>query len=236
MVSVEGLDGRVAIVTGAARGIGRAIAEGLARNGAMVAALDLTAPDLPGIVGYVCDVSDESAVDAAVGSVERDLGIVSVAVLNAGIFHVVPFEETTTELWDRTLAVNLTGAFLCARRVLPGMREQGWGRVIMISSMAGKNGAIKPAAAYAASKAGMSNLARSIAREYAPYGVTANAIAPALIDTPMVDAARDLEKLIPVGRLGTPEDVAALACFLASEEASFITGEVSDVNGGVYID
>ena len=154
MVSVEGLDGRVAIVTGAARGIGRAIAEGLARNGAMVAALDLAAPDLPGIVGYSCDVSDESAVDAVIGNVEQDLGIVSVAVLNAGIFHVVPFEETTTDLWDRTLAVNLTGAFLCARRVLPGMRKQRWGRVIMISSMAGKNGAIKAAAAYAASRPG----------------------------------------------------------------------------------
>jgi len=236
MVRVEGLDGRVAIVTGAARGIGRAIAEGLAANGAMVAALDLEAPDLPGIVGYTCDVSDETAVDTTVSAVEQDLGIVSVAVLNAGIFHIVPFEETTTEVWEKTLAVNLTGAFLCARRMLPGMRGQGWGRIIMISSMAGKNGAIKPAAAYAASKAGMSNLARSIAREYAPYGVTANAIAPALIDTPMIDAARDLEKLIPVGRMGTPQDVAALACFLASEEASFITGEVSDVNGGVYID
>ena len=233
---MEGLDGRIAIVTGAARGIGRAIAEGLNANGAMVAALDLEAPDLPGIVGYSCDVSDEAAVEAAVGAVERDLGTVSVAVLNAGIFHVLPFEETSLGLWERTLAVNLTGAFLCARRVLPGMREQGWGRIIMISSMAGKNGAIKPAAAYAASKAGMSNLARSIAREYAPYGVTANAIAPALIDTPMIDAARDLEKLIPVGRMGTPQDVAALACYLASEEASFITGEVSDVNGGIYID
>ena len=236
MVHVAGLDGRVAIVTGAARGIGRAIAEGLAGNGAMVAALDLEAPDLPGIIGYPCDVSDEVAVDATMSAVEQELGTVSVAVLNAGIFHIVPFEETSTELWERTLAVNLTGAFLCARRVLPGMREGGWGRIIMISSMAGKNGAIKPAAAYAASKAGMSNLARSIAREYAPYGVTANAIAPALIDTPMIDDARDLEKMIPVGRLGTPEDVAALTCFLASEEASFITGEVSDVNGGVYID
>ena len=236
MVRVEGLDGRVAIVTGAARGIGRAIAEGLASNGAMVAALDLEAPDLPGIVGYACDVSDEAAVDEAITAIEGDLGVVAVAVLNAGVFHIRPFEETTTELWERTLAVNLTGAFLCARRVLRGMREGGWGRIIMISSMAGKNGAIKPAAAYAASKAGMSNLARSIAREYAPYGVTANAIAPALIDTPMIDDARDLEKLIPVGRLGTPQDVASLACYLASEEASFITGEVSDVNGGVYID
>jgi 3-oxoacyl-[acyl-carrier protein] reductase len=233
---VEGLDGRVAIVTGAARGIGRAIAEELAGNGAMVAALDLAAPDLPGIVGYACDVSDEQAVGSAISAVEQELGTISVAVLNAGIFHVRPFEETTTELWEQTLAVNLTGAFLCARRVLPGMREQHWGRIIMISSMAGKNGAIKPAAAYAASKAGMSNLARSIAREYAPYGVTANAIAPALIDTPMIDAARDLEKLIPVGRMGTPQDVAGLACYLASEEASFITGEVSDVNGGIYID
>ncbi len=114
MVQVVGLDGRVAIVTGAARGIGRAIAEGLAGNGAMVAALDLEAPDLPGIIGYRCDVSDETAVDVALSAVEQELGAVSVAVLNAGIFHIVPFEETSTELWERTLAVNLTGAFLCA--------------------------------------------------------------------------------------------------------------------------
>jgi NAD(P)-dependent dehydrogenase (short-subunit alcohol dehydrogenase family) len=236
MITVSGLDGRVAVVTGAARGIGRACAEALAHNGAMVAAIDLEAPDLPGIVGYACDVGDEGAVGAAFDRIEEDLGTVSVAVLNAAVFPVVPLEKTTTELWERTLRVNLTGAFLCARRVLPGMREAGYGRVITIGSSAGKNGATKPAAAYAASKAGVMTLAKSIANEYAAYGITANAVAPALIDTPMIDAARDLEKDIPVGRLGRPEEVAAMVCFLASDEAAFITGEVTDVNGGYLID
>ena len=113
MIQVEGLSGRVAVVTGAGRGIGQRIAEVLQGNGAKVAALDLEAPAHPGILGIACDVSDEAAIDAAFDRVEAELGSVSVLVLNAGIFPIVPFEETTRELWDRTMAINLTGAFLC---------------------------------------------------------------------------------------------------------------------------
>jgi NAD(P)-dependent dehydrogenase (short-subunit alcohol dehydrogenase family) len=236
MIQVEGLAGRVAVVTGAAKGIGRSIAETLAANGARVAALDLVAPDHAGILGVACDVSDEAAVDAAMTAVERQLGTISVLVLNAGIFPIVPFEEMTRELWDRTLAINLTGGFLCAQRVLPGMREQGYGRIVAIGSSAGKAGGARSVAAYAASKAGLMTLAKSIANEYARFGITSNALAPTLIDTDMIAEQRDLVSRIPVGRFGKPEEVAALVAFLASEHAGYITGEVTDINGGFLVD
>lgn len=236
MIQVEGLAGRVAVVTGAGRGIGQAIAEVLAGNGARVAALDLDAPAHDGILGLACDVSDETAVDEAFDAVEGALGAPSILVLNAGIYPIVPFEETTRELWDRTLAINLTGAFLCARRALPAMREAGYGRIVGIGSSAGKGGGKRSVAAYAASKAGVMTLMKSIANEYAKDGITANALAPALIDTPMIANTRDLVNLIPVGRFGTVEEVAALVAFLASEHAGYITGEITDINGGFLID
>ena len=236
MIRVEGLEGRVAVVTGAARGIGKAIAETLAGNGASVAALDLEAPEHPGILGIACDVADEAAVSAAFDRVEDELGVVSVLVLNAGIYPIVPFEETTLELWNRTLAINLTGAFLAARRALPGMRAQQYGRVIGIGSSAGKAGGARSIAAYAASKAGVMTLMKSIANEYAKDGVTANALAPALIDTEMIADTRDLVSRIPVGRFGRVDEVAALVAFLASEHAGYITGEVTDINGGFLVD
>jgi 2-hydroxycyclohexanecarboxyl-CoA dehydrogenase len=236
MIQLEGLQGRVAVVTGAAKGIGRSIAETLAGNGALVAALDLAAPDHPGIMGVACDVSDEAAVDRAFTQVEERLGRVSVLVLNAGIFPVVPFEETTLEIWNRCMAINLTGAFLCARRALPGMREQHYGRVVAIGSSAGKAGGARSVAAYAASKAGLMTLAKSIANEYAAHGITANALAPTLIETDMIEGMRELQARIPVGRFGKPEEVAALVAFLASEHAGYITGEVTDINGGFLVD
>ena len=236
MIQVEGLTDRVAVVTGAGRGIGQRIAEVLAGNGARVAALDLEAPDHEGILGIACDVSDEAAIEAAFAQVERELGTVSVLVLNAGIYPIVAFEDTTRELWDKTMAINLTGAFLCARRALPGMREQGYGRLVGIGSSAGKAGGKRSVAAYAASKAGVMTLMKSIANEYAKFGITANALAPALIDTPMIANTRDLVNLIPVGRFGTVDEVASLVAFLASEHAGYITGEVTDINGGFLID
>ena len=236
MIQVEGLEGRVAVVTGSAQGIGAAIVRTLAGNGARVAALDLAAPDHPGVLGVACDVSDEAAVDAAFDRVEAELGTTSVLVLNAGIFPIVPFEETTTEVWNRTLAINLTGAFLAARRALPGMREQGYGRIVGIGSSAGKAGGARSVAAYAASKAGVMTLMKSIANEYAAHGITANALAPALIDTDMIANTRDLISRIPVGRFGTVDEVAALVAFLASAHAGYITGEVTDINGGFLVD
>ena len=235
MVRVEGLQDRVAVVTGAGRGIGLCIAQALVANGARVATMDLTPPEVPGILGLEADVSDEAAVDAAFDEIERRLGAPSVLVLNAGIMPLVRLEETSTQLWERTLAINLTGSFLVARRTLPGMRALGYGRVIAVGAAAGKSGGAR-SAAYAASKAGLMTLAKSIAIEYAKDGITANIVAPALIDTEARAGARDLASRVPVGRLGTPEEVAALVVFLASGESGYITGEVVDINGGSLID
>jgi 3-oxoacyl-[acyl-carrier protein] reductase len=235
-IRVTGLNGRVALVTGAAGGIGGAITATLLAQGAHVAAADLEPPSVDGALPVTMDVADEAAVNAGFALVERELGTVQILVLNAGIFVVEELETTSLDSWRRTLDVNLTGAFLCARRALPTMRASGWGRVIAIGSSAGKTGGSKAMAAYAASKAGVMALAKSIASEYARSGVTANALAPSLIDTPMIAGIADLASRIPVGRLGQPQDVADLVTFLASDHAGYITGEVVDVNGGFLID
>ena len=238
--SFGGFEGRVAVVTGAGRGIGRATADALVAKGACTAYFDVNAPEPP-LDGECslfvhCDVTDEASIDAAFTTVEETWGTVSILVNNAGIFWIRPLAEITLEAWNQMMAVNTTGAFLCARRVLPGMRAQGYGRLIALGSSAGKTGGAKETAAYGASKAAIMALAKSIATEYAADGITSNALAPALINTDMVAGIADLAGRIPVGRLGEPADIAAAVVFLASEEAGFITGEVMDINGGFLID
>jgi NAD(P)-dependent dehydrogenase (short-subunit alcohol dehydrogenase family) len=235
-MQLDGIAGRVALVTGGGRGIGRCIAETLRDQGARVADGDLSAPDVEGVLGVALDVTSEESVDAAFGRVEEELGPVELLVLNAGIYIVEPFEETSPDSWRRTIDVNLTGAFLCARRALPAMREAGYGRIVALGSSAGKTGGKRHAAAYGASKAGIMVMAKSIASEYAEHGITANALAPALIDTEMIAGLSDMTGLIPVGRLGRPQEVAAIAAYLCSTQAAYITGEVVDVNGGFLID
>jgi 3-oxoacyl-[acyl-carrier protein] reductase len=181
------------------------------------------------------NVTDEGSVTNAVSRVRSEVGPVDIVVVNAGIFVIEPFEETSLQSWQRTLDVNLTGGFLVTRAVLPGMRERGYGRVVVIGSSAGVTGGTKSVAAYAASKAGLMTLAKSIANEYAPHGITANALAPTLIDTDMIANMRQLEDRIPVGRFGRPQEVADLVAYLASEHAGFITGAVVDINGGYLV-
>jgi NAD(P)-dependent dehydrogenase (short-subunit alcohol dehydrogenase family) len=167
-MQLDGIAGRVALVTGGARGIGLAIVETLRDQGARVAAGDLVLPTVAGVLGIEVDVTDEAQVDAAVSRIERELGQVQLLVLNAGVLIAEPLERTAPAAWRRLLDVNLTGAYLCARRVLPGMRAGGFGRVVVIGSSAGKTGGGTAAAAYSASKAGLMTFAKSIARSTPP--------------------------------------------------------------------
>jgi NAD(P)-dependent dehydrogenase (short-subunit alcohol dehydrogenase family) len=239
-MQLEGIDGRVAVVTGGARGIGRCMVETFRDLGARVAALDLAPEPIEGVLGVAADVADETSVDEAIAEVEQKLGRPTLAVLNAGVLHKAPLEQHGLAEWQRLLDVNLTGPFLCARRVLGGMREARYGRVVIIGSSAGIDGAgaaPPPLPGYAASKAGAMALAKSIAREYAPFGVTANALAPTLIDTGMLSTLdSDFRGSIPVGRYGRQQEVADLAVFLCSAHAGYITGEIVDINGGYLID
>ena len=234
-MELDGFGGRTALVTGGARGIGRSIAERLRDLGANVAVADLVAPDIPGCTGFSMDVTDETSVVSVHDEVRATLGPPEILVINAGIFIIEPFEETSLQSWQRTLDVNLTGGFLVSREVLAGMRDLGYGRIVAIGSSAGITGGARSVAAYAASKAGLMALTKSIANEYAPYGVTANALAPALIDTDMIADMRQMEDRIPVGRFGQPSEVADVVAYLASEHAGFITGAVIDINGGFLV-
>jgi NAD(P)-dependent dehydrogenase (short-subunit alcohol dehydrogenase family) len=233
---LDGFEGRVALVTGAARGIGQRISETLLAQGAAVAVGDLEAPAHEGMLGVALDVTDEASVEGAFGHIEAELGRVDILVLNAGIFVIEPLAETTLESWRRTMAVNLDGSFLVARRALPAMKERGYGRVVSIGSSAGVTGGTKNVAAYAASKAGLMAFTKAIANEYMRTGITANTLAPTLIRTPMIAGMADLADKVPIGRLGEADDVAAVVAFLCSDHASYITGEVVDVNGGWLID
>src|SRR5436853_5370705 len=242
------LVGKVALVTGAgsATGLGNAIARALATAGAEVVLSDI---DIDGATrnaaaigsagrAVFMDVTDESSVQAAV----REIGPVEILVNNAVVTQSMPIWELSTEDFDRLLSINLRGGFLCLRAVVAGMMARRWGRIIWISSVAGKQGGgIIGTAHYAASKAGVIGLCQAAARELGPYGITRNAIPPGFIPTGIAPNARDanpeaeLDRTIsdtaPVRRSGVPEDVANAALFLASAEASYVTGEVIDVNG-----
>jgi 3-oxoacyl-[acyl-carrier protein] reductase len=239
------LTARVALVTGGSRGIGRAIALALARVGAQVAvnyrqraaeAEEVAAEIRSGggrALAVEADVSRTDAVRAMVATVERELGPVDILVNNAGIARVQPPEAITEGDWDEILTVNLKSCFLVTQAVLPPMRSRRWGRLIFLSSVAAQLGGIV-GPHYAASKAGMLGLMRSYANLLAKEGITANAIAPALIETDMVRGNLNATpKLIPVGRFGHVEETADAAVLLAGN--GYITGQTINVNGGMYM-
>jgi NAD(P)-dependent dehydrogenase (short-subunit alcohol dehydrogenase family) len=243
------LAGKVALVTGAAGGIGAATARRLAREGARVAINDARADGLDAVAADIevagskalvmtGDVARRADCERMVGDVITAFGRLDILINNAGINRDAMAHKMTEEQWDAVLDVNLKGTFLCAQAALPGMRERGWGRVVNTSSV-GALGNVGQAN-YAASKAGVIGLTRTLALEYARYGVTVNAIAPGPVMTAMLAGVPDpiREKIVaqvPVGRIAAPEEIAAVHVFLASDDAAFITGQVLFVDGGMSV-
>ncbi|HUG37332.1 MAG TPA: 3-oxoacyl-[acyl-carrier-protein] reductase [Candidatus Limnocylindrales bacterium] len=242
----EELKGKVAIVTGGSRGIGRAIAEALAQGGAKVAVVGRDAEraaraagELPGDghTGFACDVADPGAVTATHAAVEEQVGPVDILVNNAGITRDNLLMRMKDEEFDEVIAANLKGAFNFIRAVTRGMMKRREGAILNISSVVGLMGNAGQAN-YAASKAGLIGLTKSVARELAPRGVRCNAIAPGFITTDMTDALgenqiEELKARIPLGSLGAPADVAGAARFLVGPDARYITGQVLAVDGGM---
>jgi NAD(P)-dependent dehydrogenase (short-subunit alcohol dehydrogenase family) len=242
------------VVTGGASGIGLGVARQFLDDGHRVAILDnnKSAADAAAdtlragggdALAVEVDVSDRGSVDAAFEHVRAELGPVEILVTSAGIESFDPVLEITPETWDRIIAVNLTGTFSCVQAAVPDMLAADWGRIVTISSSSAQSGAPNMAH-YAASKGGVSSLTKALAGELARRGVTVNTIPPSLVDTPMVrnaEAAGDfpgvdvVAPMVPVGRAGTPADIAGACSFLCSDGASYITGQVIGVNGGMYI-
>lgn len=242
--------GQVAVVTGASRGIGREIASRLGASGARVACVattfssaSATAEDIVSLGGqaraYGMDVSDSASVKAVFEEIEKELGSPSVLVNNAGVTRDTLLMRMSEDDWDRVIAVNLKGAFLCTRAAIRGMMKARYGRIVNLTSVIGLHGGAGQAN-YAASKAGLVGLTMSTAKELGSRGVTCNAVAPGFIETDMTaslpaDFRERVVKDAPAGRLGTPGDVAAAVLFLASTEASFITGQTLAVDGGLML-
>jgi NAD(P)-dependent dehydrogenase (short-subunit alcohol dehydrogenase family) len=241
---------RVAVVTGGASGIGLGVATKLTADGHRVAVLDrdgvaaqATAAELDGAIAVETDVADWDSVDRAFTRVRAELGPVGVLVTSAGVESFAPLTEISRETWDRIIAVNLTGTFTCVQAAVPDMVAAGWGRIVTIASSSAQSGAPNMTH-YAASKGGVIALTKSLAVELARKGITANTIPPSLVDTPMARGAEAsgyfpgvdaVAPMVPVGRAGTPADIAVTCAFLCSEEAGYITGQVIGVNGGMYI-
>jgi 3-oxoacyl-[acyl-carrier protein] reductase len=242
--------GRTAFVTGGGGVLGAAMARALLAEGHRVVLADNDGPALaavarelgPDVLPVTFDVSDAAQVKAACDSVRKSWGSIDILVNNAGILSNNKILETTPEEWRRIHAVNLDGPYLLSREWIPAMREQRWGRIINVCSLAMKTGGLTAGTAYTTSKGGLGALTFSLARELAPHGVTANGIAPAYVRTRMVteqlteEQRQELLRGIPVRRFCEPEEVAHVVTFLSSPLAGFITGEIVDVNGGLHLD
>ena len=245
---------RVAVVTGGGSGLGESIALQLGRDGHRVAVLDINGEAAEKVAAEIrtdggealavqADVAEPDSVTEAFETARNRLGPVTILVTSAALGGFTRFDRITLEEWNRYLAVNLTGTFLCMQAALTDMVDAGWGRIVTISSAAGQNGASRQGH-YSATKGGVIALTKSVALDYAAKGITVNTVPPFVVDTPMLreqqrdnklPSAEYLVKAIPAGRLGTGEDIAALCGFLCSEAASYITGQVIGVNGGAVI-
>ena len=246
------LKNRVAIITGGAKGIGKAIALTLVREGARVALVDIDQEGLEALKHEIeknggegfalpCDISKSRDVNEMVNQAFRKCGRIDILINNAGIIRRGTIETMTEEDWDRVIEVNLKGTFNCCRAVVAIMKQQGYGKIVNISSIAGKMGDITSAPGYGSSKAAVDSLTKTLARQLARYGINVNAVSPHAIETEMSaqwseERRKEIIASIPLGRLGKPEDVAEAVLFLASDSASFITGEILDVNGGALMD
>ena len=245
-----GLDGRVALVTGAAKGIGFAVADRLARDGARVMLVDIDAAPAAasakkltgaglkaGSVG--ADVSTLADVKAAIAETVERFGQLDIVVNNAGILRSTRLEEVTPEEWDLVLAVNLRSTFLVSQQAIPHLKKSAAPRIINMSSNSGRMGGFESSVSYAASKGGVIALTYALAGQLAKFKITVNAICPGTTDTDILkdysaEARERLKARVPLGRLGLPEDVAAAAAYLASGESGFVTGLMLDVNGGMW--
>lgn len=245
------LVGKVAVVTGGGSGIGAAISKALGTRGARVAVVDVDSDAAERVAAELhagsaralaveADVTEVGAVKEMVQAVRDEFGPVSVLVNNAAICPMTPFDEISLDEWNTVLAVNLTGAFLCSQAVIPDMAAQGWGRIVNISSLAGQVGGLIVGAHYAASKGGLLALTKSLARVGAPGGVTANAIAPGTVNTPMRRefTGAQQEALVEAGvikRVASPEEIAAGVLYLISNDAGYVTGQTLSINGGALM-
>jgi 2-hydroxycyclohexanecarboxyl-CoA dehydrogenase len=243
------LKGKVAVVTGSGSGIGRAIAQRLAQEGAAVGVWDLNGDSAAETarlieaeggkaVAVTADCSDAVQIKAAADKTRAAFGPVNILVNNAGMAPFTKYLEISDELWDKVIAVNLKGPHLCIREMLPAMLEAGWGRVINITSSSTQSGSFAQGH-YVASKGGLLGLTKALALEYAPSGVTFNMVPPGFIDTPMLRGSPvDVDQFAqstPMKRPGRPEEMAAACAYLASDDAGYITGQTISVNGGRYM-
>jgi len=264
-MSILTLKGRVAIVTGAAQGIGYHTAKMMCQNGMKVALVDLnrekllkaaavlndlahsSEPDSIGtgsaqagpVAPFVCDVSDEKAIEKTISEIAAFFGQIDVLVNGAGILSATKIPDIQREEWDRILGVNLSGSFFMVQKALPYLKQSKHGRIINISSVAGRMGGVENSMSYAASKGGLCAITRGMARHLGPFRITVNAVCPGPTRTPIMDAyteeaMQNLAAKNYLGRVGEPDDVAAGICYLASEEAGYVTGIMLDINGGFW--